>query len=77
MTNNILALVIIAVSFWATMGQRSLNQLIGAIVVIGGITLFVAFAAANMGDMGPAMGVGAFIVTLLGFLAFGAWKKKG
>jgi hypothetical protein len=77
MTNNILAIIIIVVTFWAMMGQRSLNQLIGAIVVIGGITLFVAFAAANMGDMGPAMGVGAFIVTLLGFLAYGAWKKKG
>lgn len=77
MTNNILALIIVGVTFWVMWGQRSMSQLIGSIVVIGGITLFVAFAAANMGDMGPIMGVGAFIVTLLGFLAYNTFKKKG
>lgn len=77
MTNNILALIIIGVSFWAMWGQRSMSQLIGGIVVIGGITMFVAFAAANMGDMAPIVGVGAFIVTLLGFLGYNHFKKKG
>lgn len=71
MTNNILALIIIGVSFWAMWGQRSMSQL------IGGITMFVAFAAANMGDMAPIVGVGAFIVTLLGFLGYNHFKKKG
>lgn len=77
MTNNILALIIIGVSFWAVSGQRSMSQLIGSLVVIGGITLFVAFAAANMGDMGPIIGVGAFILTVLGFLVYSMFKKKG
>lgn len=63
MTNNVLALVIVVVTFGAMYTRASMPVLLGALAIIGAILAFVSFSAAQIGDFGPAMGVGAFVLT--------------
>ena len=75
MTNNILALIILGITF-TTLFARNISKtmLFGGIAVIGAILVFVSVSSAQIGDFGPATGVLAFCGTLLAFVAFNAIK---
>lgn len=75
--NNILALIIIVVTFTVMYSKKpSMSMLVGALAIIGGITGAVAIGAASGGEYGPIMGVGAFVITLGGFFLYNSFKKK-
>ncbi len=73
MTNNILAIAIIVITFAAMWGKPSRNRLLAALGAVGCILAFVAVRAAGAGEYSPAIGVGAFVGTIGLFYFF---RKK-
>jgi uncharacterized YccA/Bax inhibitor family protein len=72
-SNTILAIVIVVITFAVLWGKPSLNMILAALGALGCILAFVAVSAAGAREYGPAMGLGAFVITIGLFYFF---RKK-